>query len=625
MLRRSRLAALLPLFLWQGTAWDTPVAAETSSNAQSSTLARCLAAPSARLLSLDGSGQAIRLSAAGIAPQKRSVIRAGQRTPIPPRERVPLVRAGPNGGLIYLRDVAGNERYSLAYKPAASGAALQQISPLGARAASPLVLLGSETTIFTSTASQGPLWGLLEHTIGAPLRIVFQQPGAWQAMAASADGKSLLVQEIFGLYDRVLYILDRQSGLKTPLFIGQRPLPIRGAALSSDSAFAYVLLATVTQGGLLVQIDIYNGRTQVLLKTQWPLYALEMSADGKHLAALENRNGQTTLHKLATATPSDILEIDLRGWAYDLRVSETGEAFGLTRERPGVPPHIVQQRFDADTVLPDGPAPCAEAVLTAIDIVRDAPVADTAALPALLIQPTKTTPTPRPLIIAFHGGPEGQWYQGSHLELFALAESLDTAILLPNVVGSTGYGLAYSAADDGKKRAIVLDDIERIIAWARADSRFDQTKIAVIGASYGGYLALLAQSKFNDDLAGAASDVGISDLPRFLSETPITRRALRRAEYGDERVDSIAKALAKLSPRNDVLAITKPIFLSHGVNDARVPLNQSSDLAALLRAQGTPVTYRPVGDEGHVTRTMQKRLESGRAKQQFLSSILYGD
>lgn len=606
-----RLVALICALMW-------PAAAHARANAAA--LERCIAAPTQRLLGFDSAGAPIRLAATGLAPRTRTISQNGQTLPAPPRTTTPIIRIGPNGGLMLLRDSAGNERYSLAYQRA-SGTP-QVISPPGARVASPLPVPSSAATIFTSTASQGSLWGLLEHQPDTPLRVLFQQPGAWQALAASPDGTRILVQEIFGLYDRVLYVLDRQSGLKMPLFLGQRPLAIRGAALSKAGNAAYVVLATATRSGVLVKADVHAARTQVILRTQWPLYSLAMSADGTALAALENRNGTSVLHHLSTSGPSQHKQITLGGWAYDLHLSASGKRFGITRERPGVAAHVIESTVQTHAIAPGTAAQCAQISLTEIEITRTRPIAGLTKIPSLLLEPRAPSQQPRALIIAFHGGPEGQWRQGSHLERAALAQQLNAAILMPNVAGSTGYGLAYSAADDGAKRKIVVSEVETILNWAKADGRFDPDKIAVMGASYGGYLALLAQSTFDADLQGAISEVGISDLPQFLSETPITRRALRRAEYGDERNPGLAKALTALSPRARTGAITKPVLLAHGVNDARVPLNQSSEMAAALTSQGTPVRYWPIEGEGHVLRDTQKRLSLALEKQAFLQSIL---
>lgn len=612
---RNSLAALLIAL-----AWPSPASADEDA------LERCITAPSERLLGFDSADQPIRLAASGIAPSRRIIRQDGKIVAAPPREITPIIRKGANDGLIFMQDEAGNERYSLAYRSPSAAPdrqdLLEIISPPGARVASPLLVPSKDATVFTSTASQGPLWGLLEYQKGAPLRILFQQPGAWQAMAASPDGTHLLVQEIFGLYDRVLYILDRKSGLKTPLFLGQRPLAIRGAALSEAGQEAYVLLATSARAGVLVKADVYNARTQVILRTDWPLYSLTMNADGTAIAALENRNGISVLHQLSTADPTQQSQIALNGWAYDLHLSANGKRFGITRERPGVAAHVIESTIQTSAIASGATAQCADVSLTAIEIARAQPVAGLTTIPSLLLEPRTPSAQPRALLIAFHGGPEGQWRQGSHLERAALAESLNAAILMPNVAGSTGYGLAYSAADDGAKRRIVVSEVESILKWAKEDGRFDSDKIAVMGASYGGYLALLAQAKFNDNLQGAISEVGISDLPRFLSETPITRRALRRAEYGDERSPKLAKALAALSPITGASAITKPVFLAHGVNDARVPLNQSSAMAALLKSQGTPARYRPINKEGHVLRSTQTQLSLAREKLAFLKEIL---
>lgn len=581
----------------------------------------CLSQPSTQFIGFDRQNTPLTIASAGLAPRTRTLEGTNTQWPLPSRSIAPIIRsAGPAGGVLLFEDDAGDERYRLLYQTAGGTPPLQLSAP-GARVAAPLVLPGAGNVVFTSTAGEGRLWGVLERSESASTRIVFQEAGAWQVMSASADGDTLLVQEIFGLYDRVLYTLDRPSGLKTPIFIGQRPLAIRGAALSPDGRTAYVMLANTSKEGAILKVDIYAGKVAPLLKTQWPPYAMALSARGDRLIAFENRNGETWVHSLDLAASDPAAPLPLGGWAYDLAISPSGADFGYTLEHPGSAQSARTQSVILPTPEPQA-APCAAATLSAIALPRKTPVANIQDLPALLIEPTAPALGPRPVLIAFHGGPEGQWRKSDHRIFFALAEALDIAILLPNVAGSTGYGLLYSAADDGATRSIIRSDILQILTWLKTQPNLDHSRVATYGASYGGYAALYALSQFNDDLAGAVSEVGISHLPTFLAQTPITRRSLRRAEYGDERTGRSAKALDALSPSTSAKAITQPVFLIHGENDARVPVNQSTSFASTLQAQGTPVTLRVLPREGHLIRNVQTRLTMAREVQAFLKTIL---
>lgn len=583
---------------------------------------QCLAGPEARLIGFDAQNQPIVAAQSGVRPRRRTITADQRSYSVPDEVTVPIIRsAGARGGVLLLRDNNGDERYSLAHQTPPPAAQAVQLSPIGGRVASPLALNTSADIIFTSTPGQGQLWGVLRAPLQGPPRIVFQEPGAWQAVDSSADGKRLLLMETFGLYDRILFVLDLTTGLKMPVFLGQRPMALRGAAFGASNNIIYVILVAGAQNSAVIRADTHRGEARVIYRTDWPLYAAASAPQANQLAVLENVNGQSVLHQLTLGADAPVAaKRALGGWAYDLTYNAPGTTVGLTLEKPGIAPKPLLISASTATAARNDAA-CAPAALSAIEIKRLKPFAGIVALPAFLLEPVRARNTPRPVLIAFHGGPEGQWRRSSLLEYFALADTLDIAILFPNVAGSTGYGLAYAAADDAANRRVVINDVALILDWIAATPRLDAAKVASFGASYGGYLALLAQSQFNDRLSGAVSEVGITDLPSFLRETPITRRSLRRAEYGDERDEDLAKQLTSLSPLGHVTKITKPIFLVHGVNDARVPVNQSTNLAAALRAQGTPVIYKPLPNEGHIIRDVQTRLTLARDKAAFLKDI----
>lgn len=576
----------------------------------------CLAAPQSQFLGFDAQSSPLIARSIGMSPQTRTLVSANGQSPLPTRSEAPIVRAaGSTGALLLFSDAGGNERYRLRYQ-APGGEQPIQLSPTGARVASPLTLPSGQEIVYTSTAGEGRLWGVLEYSQSTRNRVLFQEAGAWQVMSSSADGNTILVQEIFGLYDRVLYALDRPTGLKTAIFLGRRPLPIRGGVLSPDGKIAYVLLGNTTREGTVLKIDIYAGKVTRLLKTEWPPYALALSPKGDRLIVLENRNGETWAYSFDPAQSSVGSPQGLGGWAYNPAFAPNGKVFGYTFERPGVgqTAHLQDLSLSRRGVQQ---GPCAQAAARSIALPRETPVGGIDTLPALLIEPTAPSQRPRPVLLAFHGGPEGQWRKSDHRRFFALAQALNIAILLPNVAGSTGYGLLYSAADDGVRRSAVESDIALILEWIAAEPGYDAGKIGVMGASYGGYLALLAQSKFNAKILGAVSEVGIADLGLFLSETPITRRSLRRAEYGDERAGKIAKALAALSPITHAANITRPVLLIHGRNDARVPVNQSMLMHEALKGQGAPVTLRLLANEGHIIRSPETQLDILRQTQAF--------
>ena len=118
-------------------------------------------------------------------------------------------------------------------------------------------------------------------------------------------------------------------------------------------------------------------------------------------------------------------------------------------------------------------------------------------------RPTICAVDPCPVIVSFHGGPEGQSRPGfsPNAQLYVDAGFV---YVEPNVRGSTGYGKQWFHADDGPKRLAIITDIEDAAkhirtAWAKNGVA---PKIGVVGGSYGGYSTLMAMSYF----AGASQN-----------------------------------------------------------------------------------------------------------------------
>jgi len=60
-----------------------------------------------------------------------------------------------------------------------------------------------------------------------------------------------------------------------------------------------------------------------------------------------------------------------------------------------------------------------------------------------------------------------------------------------------------------------------------------------------------------------------------MENTAPHRRDHRRAEYGDERIPEIREMLERISPVNHADKIKKPMCISHGENDTRVPIAEA--------------------------------------------------
>src|SRR5262249_47716324 len=121
------------------------------------------------------------------------------------------------------------------------------------------------------------------------------------------------------------------------------------------------------------------------------------------------------------------------------------------------------------------------------------PARDGTPIPMLVRRPEKCEKEICPVVVHFHGGPEGQSLPGfsTIAQLFVDAGFI---FVEPNVRGSDGYGKKWSHADDGPKRLDVITDIEDAAKFIRKNWKVG--KVGVYGGSYGGYSTLVAMTMF---------------------------------------------------------------------------------------------------------------------------------
>jgi dipeptidyl aminopeptidase/acylaminoacyl peptidase len=218
-------------------------------------------------------------------------------------------------------------------------------------------------------------------------------------------------------------------------------------------------------------------------------------------------------------------------------------------------------------------------------------------IPAFYYRPKGNGPFP--VVIIFHGGPEGQYQPSFAATIQYYLNELGIAVIAPNVRGSSGYGKTYLQLDNGFLRENSVKDGGALLDWIKTRNELNSNKICVNGGSYGGYMSLAMMTHYNDRLAAGIDVVGISNFITFLNNTGEYRRDLRRVEYGDERNPEMKSFLEKISPMNNSKKITKPMFIIQGLNDPRVPVTEAEQMVKEIRNNGGMVWYLMAKDEGH--------------------------
>ncbi|MBU1318171.1 MAG: prolyl oligopeptidase family serine peptidase [candidate division Zixibacteria bacterium] len=217
-------------------------------------------------------------------------------------------------------------------------------------------------------------------------------------------------------------------------------------------------------------------------------------------------------------------------------------------------------------------------------------------IPALLYKPVSAKMDgSNPAIVNYHGGPPGQsrpYFQRN----IAFALSKGFVMMFPNVRGSTGYGPAYERADNLEGRFASLLDCEAALDYLIDNGYSRPDKIAVWGASYGGYIVDWLTTTCPDKLACGVSDVGVSDV-----DWTNTHSKNQAFSAGWEReMGPVGSDLThKLTPIFKAENLTKPILVTAGFNDPRVPPSDPRRFAYVLSRLGKPVWYYEETEAGH--------------------------
>lgn len=236
------------------------------------------------------------------------------------------------------------------------------------------------------------------------------------------------------------------------------------------------------------------------------------------------------------------------------------------------------------------------------------PTFDGRRIPGFLLTPRGAPPAPRPTVIEVHGGPEGQARPLWNPRNVALVAN-GFNVLLPNVRGSTGYGKVYESLDDVRLRMDSVRDLDAAAAWLAESNVAPRDRIGVMGQSYGGYMVLAAVAFFPDrDWAAAVDVYGIANFITFFEHTDPWRRPLRTVEYGDPVKDR--DFLISVSPITKLDQIKAPLMVIHGANDPRVPIVETEQIVAALRAKGREVEYLRYEDEGHSLAKAKNRADA---------------
>jgi dipeptidyl aminopeptidase/acylaminoacyl peptidase len=323
-------------------------------------------------------------------------------------------------------------------------------------------------------------------------------------------------------------------------------------------------------------------------------HEFEWHPDGSRLLAVRGRAGRFDLVAIDAASGAADVVAPGGTWS-DVHWTAGGEIVGAYEDH-ATPPEL---RLGSPPVTRHAPAPRSvrAAPYAALEDVTF-PSFDGLEIPGFLMRPRGASAAqPVPAVVYPHGGPtmaSGDDWDG-HAQYFV---DKGYAWLALNFRGSTGYGRDFERLNHGgwgvgdTRDCLAAADFLRALDWVDGD------RLAVFGASYGSYMALLsvtddperrfrcAVTKYGDcDIvtSWAQGDrAGVQDLERMMGSPSAAREAYRAG-----------------SPFHRLTNVEVPLLIAHGELDERVSPKQSEQLVAELRRLGKTFEYVTYPTEAH--------------------------
>lgn len=524
-------------------------------------------------------------------------------------DQTSIVGVLPNGKwLVISRDRNGEENPGL-YLQSPEGGPLVEIQHK-AKIQTGLTWIDadSENLYYSSNDIKPDSYAIYRYSVKTKQKdLLFSEPGIW-FIADKRDDGLLLLAKATGSLSREFYTYDIPSKKLTPI-LGQNE-KVEYEALFSSRKDEFIV--RTNKLGDFHRVYRYANNKFIPISDDRKADVTNISVDRPRskLVLHWNVGGFTRLQVYDTSNfkPLDLPKFEGADHIYAGGFTPNGRYMTIGIENAKAP--RTSYVFDWQTrkltqwVLPS--APEVETSKFAAAKVEEYTARDGTKIPMLVRRPTQCN-EPCPVIVHFHGGPEGQSQPGFR-PIWQLFVDAGFVVIEPNVRGSDGYGKSWISADDGVKRLQVITDIEDASIHIKKAfaANGKAPKVGVMGWSYGGYSTLVGMSMFSGSYDAGAALVGMSNLVTFLQNTAPYRRILRISEYGDP--DKDREALEKLSPVTYVDKIKSPLLIIQGVSDPRVPAGEAVQMHQILQQKNIPSQLILFADEGHGSQKRENQV-----------------
>ena len=544
--------------------------------------------------------------------------------------------------LAYEADKGGDELPHL-FLTNAKGDAPKDIAPdmpAGSRTSFVEWSHDGKTLLYTSSARDPKQQDLCEYDLkSGKTTVLWKSEGAFAFNGVSADHKRILVSEIKSDANNDLYLVERATPTERKL------LTQHTGDVLFDGSFAHdgrtVLLTSDEKGEFrsLYSLDLATATRTTAHEEAWDTEWAADSQDGKYRMTEVNVDGAPQLSIVETRTGKALtLPAPPPGLAWDatdstrsgsmlLGFSKSDRYLGVVARGDTAPsvPFVIDLKTGKATPVSEVLPPTLQGHPMVTATIVHLPAPDGKTVPAFLYSPPGDGPFPA--VIDVHGGPTSQSKRDfSTIRQYLVSKGY--VVLVPNVRGSTGYGKTWTRLNNHDIGGGPLRDVIACKKYLVDHAHVASDEVAVMGGSYGGYMALAAETFAPTEFAANVDLFGVSDLKSLVESFPAYWAAGAAdiyVKFGNPKDPADVAYQHDQSPLNFLDRAKSPLLVVQGDKDARVKKDQSDRMVQGLKARGVPVHYLVLENEGHDFTKQANTLRTYALADRFLDHYLIGD
>lgn len=442
----------------------------------------------------------------------------------------------------------------------------------------------------------------------------------------SSDKKLIALNKVVNANNSNMYVYNCDTKEVTCLSNHHEEAQYLPQTFESDTNELYYLTNEDSEFLQLKRIRIDEpNKNECIASEGWDITNAYFSNNDKFLVYSLNKDALTVVKVIDTVTQKEVLIPNMPdGQISSIQVSRSEKMISFLLNSSTSPNNLYVFNLESKKLkkLTHTLSPMIdERNLAKAEVVRYRSF-DDLEIPAIYYQPHVKEGEKVPALVWVHGGPGGQ-SRVDYNPLFQYLVNHGYAVIAVNNRGSSGYGKTFFKAADLKHGEVDLADCIEAKTFLKSLNYIDDSKIGIMGGSYGGYMVLAALAFKSEEFKVGVDIFGVSNWERTLKSIPSWWESFRDALYKKlgnpyTQIDYIRS----ISPLFHADNIKKPLIVLQGANDPRVLQVESDEIVDSLKKNKVPVEYIVFPDEGHGFTKKQNRITGFKAILSFLDRYL---